>query len=465
MATASSTDRRNLARIWLMLAAGTLVAAAEVWAISSHLHQPSRREWLASAMWSLFSIVFALSGGAMAAWVIGRALSAKAADVFAAIRGSAVGWAFLPVLAVLALRRSWLLFPLAAMTVVATAFRLRPLFLTASDSTSPLPPGSSLMRTLNGLPPMGLPPLRTFLVALSLQGSLILAIVGKFVASAAALALCLAMLIAWWTPADSLATRRLSGDRRAVQLAMLAFALLLLALTPWIAGTGGLGLSTAHASGGKSPTRPATPRTNQMGADYVGVILYPPPKKKLDIVPPRPNAPSLGHGIGSRTLIIPFDGPYWYFKAPMTGPGAHAHVSFGKSTEANVRSTDWMPLRMEAHMNLGTPIDLDCCREIDVTVTNADNRTGRIDLALVLSDTGTPALRSVNLGDAPVLSSETVRPTAHDRAPITETLHFTVPRTAPIHQFDEIDVILQPSAERSRIGARIAVDQFELVPR
>jgi hypothetical protein len=458
MNKAGSTDRKNLARIWLMLAAGTLVAAAEVWAVAPHLHQPSRREWLASAMWSLFSVVFALSGGAIAAWVTGFAISAKRADALAIIRGGAVGWAFLPVLTVLALRRSWLLFPLAALSAVATAFRLRPLFRTVTDSAMPPLPASSLMQTLSGLPPMGMPPLRTFFVALSLQASAIFAIVGKLALSAGALALCLAMLIAWWTPADGAATRGLSGDRRAVQLAMFAFALLLLALTPWIAGTGGLGVSAARSKGGGSPNHPATPRTNQAGVDYVGVILYPPPKKKLDIVPPRP-------GIGTRTLIIPFDGPYWYFKAPMTGPGAHAHITFGKSTEANVRSTDWMPLRMEAHMNLGTPIDLDCCREINVTVTNADNRAGRIDLALVLSNTESPASRPITLGDAPVLSSETVRPTAHDRAPITETLHFTVPRATPIHQFDEINVILQPSAERSRIGSKIAIVQFELVPR
>ena len=42
-----------------------------------------------------------------------------------------------------------------------------------------------------------------------------------------------------------------------------------------------------------------------------------------------------------------------------------------------------MPLRMEAHQNLGLPIDLDCCREIDMKVTNADNQAGvEIDIAL-----------------------------------------------------------------------------------
>ena len=461
MAHASSTDRGRLAQLWLMLAAGTLVAAAEVWAIAPHLHQPLRREWPVSAIWSLLSVVFTLSGGAIAAWVAGVASSTKLSDVLAAIRAAAAGWAFLPVLTVLALRRSWLLFPLAALSVVTTAFRLRPLFRKAADPPPAL--RYALMRTLDGLPPMGTPPLRTFFVALSLQVCVIFLVIGKFAASAAALALCLAMLIAWWTPADGVATRRMSGDRRAVQLTAFAFALLLLALTPWIAGTGGLGVSAARSKGGGAPTHPSTSHTNQAGVDYVGVILWPPPKKKLEIVPPRPDAPTLGHGIGTRTLIIPFDGPYWYFKAPLTAPGAHAHVTFGKSTEATVRSTDRMPLRMQAHMNLGMPIDLSCCREINVTVTNADNRAGRIDLALVLSDTESPTGRSVTLGDAPVLSSETMRATA--RAPITETLHFRVPPAAPIHRFDEINVILQPSAERSHFGAKIAVDQFELVPR
>jgi hypothetical protein len=242
-------------------------------------------------------------------------------------------------------------------------------------------------------------------------------------------------------------------------------ALLMLVLTRWM-GLGGPGMDTASAGtkgGGGTPNAARTPDTNQPGADYVGIILWPPPKKKVEIVPPPRNAVALGHGIGLKRLIIPFDGPYWYFKAPLTEPGPKAHVTFGKPTEAKVQSTNWMPLRMEAHQNLGLPIDLDCCREIDVTMTNADNRAGRIDVALVLTDTDSK--RSEMLGDEPIRSSLNRLARPANQPAVTETLRFAIPRTVKLERFDEINVVIQPSAERARLGSRIAVEEFELVPR
>ena len=63
-------------------------------------------------------------------------------------------------------------------------------------------------------------------------------------------------------------------------------------------------------------------------------------------------------------------------------------MAHGKPTDfdVNVRSTDWLPLMMEAHQLLSSSIDLKCCREIDVSITNADNRPGRIELGVVLTD-------------------------------------------------------------------------------
>jgi hypothetical protein len=196
----------------------------------------------------------------------------------------------------------------------------------------------------------------------------------------------------------------------------------------------------------------------------VGIILWPPPVKKVEIVPPRPNTPLLGHGVGAKPLVIPFDGPYWYFKAPFVEPGPKAHVAFGQPTKAKMRSTDRMPLRMEAHQNVGLPIELDCCREIDVTVTNADTGLGMIEVSVVLTDTGSRGRRSLILGEEPVVSSDPTRAHA-GRDQVTETLKFAVPRAAAIKRFDQIDVVIQPPAERARLGSRVAVEQFELVPR
>jgi hypothetical protein len=240
--------------------------------------------------------------------------------------------------------------------------------------------------------------------------------------------------------------------------------LLMLVLTRWMGGGGGMSSVAAGSKAGGGPQM-RDPMAGKGGVDYVGVILWPPKKKKPEIVPPQPKAPMAGNGVKAKPLIIPFDGPYWYFKAPAAGPGANAHVTFGEPTKANVRSTNWMPLRMEAHQNLGLPIDLDCCREIDMKVTNADNRAGRIDIALVLTDTSSRKGRQVMLGDEPVLSSMEATGTPKDKQPVTETLRFAIPRAVAQGRFDEIDVIVQPSVERAKLGSRIAVDEFELVPR
>ena len=454
-----------------MLAAGTLTAAAEAWFVATRLRTPPRHAWgsgfwIGGMFWAAVWVGMSVSGGAVTAWLTGLLVSGKkAVSVDTVWKAAAAGWALLPCLMVMAVRESWWVLPVAALATGATVFRVRPLLHAAGEERRQVIAAGGVMRSLEGLPPMGAPPLRSLLVAISTQLCLLFVVRGAVARAGVALAVAVALLIAGWTAWDGRGARWWAGDRTAVRVCGVAVALLMLVLTQWM-GAGGTGMQTAAAGGRAGGATPARgPQTNQSGSDWVGIILWPPPKKKVDVVPPRPNTPLLGHGAGSKPLIIPFDGPYWYFKAPLTDPGPKAHVMFGKSTEAKVRSTNWMPLRMEAHQNLGLPIDLDCCREIDVTVTNADNGAGRIDVALVLTDTDSPGRRAMNLGDQPVVSSES----AHGKEPVTETLKFTIPPShsgvGPVRRFNEINVVIQPPAERARMGSRIAVEQFELVPR
>jgi hypothetical protein len=37
--------------------------------------------------------------------------------------------------------------------------------------------------------------------------------------------------------------------------------------------------------------------------------------------------------------------------------------------------------------------------------------------------------------------------------------------SAKLRQFDQIDVVIQPTMERARLGSRVSIDQFELVPK
>ena len=444
---------------------GTLTAAAEAWFVATRLRTPPRHAlgagfWIAGLFWAALWVGMTVSGGSVTAWAAGLLVRAGKQD--RVWKAAAAGWALLPCLMVMALRGSWWTLPVAALAAGAAVFRLRPLFHTLGEERRQEANGTSALRSLDGLPPMGAPPLRSFLVAASAQLCVVLAVKGAMGGASVALAACVMVWIAGWTAWDGRWARQWIGDRAAWRVCGLAVVLLMLVLARWM-GIGGSGMETASAGATAGGATPRGPQAKQGGSDYVGIVLWPPPKKKVDIVPPRPNEPLLGRGAGSKPLVIPFDGPYWYFKAPMTGPGPKAHVMFGKSTEAKVRSTNWMPLRMEAHQNLGLPIDLDCCREIDVTVTNADVGAGRIDVSLVLTDTDSPGRRAVLLGDQPVISSQG----APGKTPVTETLKFAIPRTSSglTRRFNEIDVVIQPPVERARSGARSAVEEFELVPR
>ena len=95
---------------------------------------------------------------------------------------------------------------------------------------------------------------------------------------------------------------------------------------------------------------------------------------------------SVAGGRITKPMVIPFDGVYWYFKAPDRRPQASAHVVKGSSLKANVRSTDALPLLMDGHRELGQAIDLSCCSRIEIAVQNADRRSGAIYLELWLRD-------------------------------------------------------------------------------
>jgi hypothetical protein len=50
-------------------------------------------------------------------------------------------------------------------------------------------------------------------------------------------------------------------------------------------------------------------------------------------------------------------------------------------------------------------------------------------------------------------------------SPVQEVLRFSVPNHPRIDRFDEITVIFFPDTERAKAAAKIAIQQFELLPR
>jgi hypothetical protein len=53
---------------------------------------------------------------------------------------------------------------------------------------------------------------------------------------------------------------------------------------------------------------------------------------------------------------------------------------------------------MEAHQNLAPSVDLSCCSEIDIAITNPDIGSGRIALGLRLTDSRSIGKPSKDLG-------------------------------------------------------------------
>jgi hypothetical protein len=239
------------------------------------------------------------------------------------------------------------------------------------------------------------------------------------------------------------------------------FFLISTALTPYLQKAYGLS-SLASLLAVRAPiVRPAT--KSAIGSHYSGVILTLPVKPHPHIKPPTASDETNFSSALAKPVIIPFDGVYWYFKQPDTRPAADARIQQGDPIQANVRSTDYRELAMEAHQTLLDPISGDCCRALRIDLLNGDNRPGPIRIEILLRDTSGKPGSSLLLGSIAIPSSQ-LQHIALDRPPVHESLRFQMPAKAHGRRFDEITVIIKPSSDRALAGSKIAIQNFVLVP-
>jgi len=277
----------------------------------------------------------------------------------------------------------------------------------------------------------------------------------------ALLGLC-AFLATWklTLPPDAPATTKRGTGR----LSRIAIAAVLITLYALIAGVGhrNRAQETAVMARARDTSRnPAGNATWMSG--YESVILWPVPQKQQILAPlPAPTAPAAPHA--ARPLVIRFDGPYWYFQTPDTRPSPTAHQDHGTPIAADVQSRNGFPLIMEAHQTLSSSIRLAACRELQVTLLNRENSTGVINVAILLNDSSAPSQPAVYLGQQP-LERSLPGHFAIKTAATSETLRFPIPAHTKIRKFNQITVSIIPEEERSQSGAKVAVDQFELLPR
>jgi hypothetical protein len=374
------------------------------------------------------------------------------------------GWVFLPGFVLLYQENSLWMLVLAMLITLGMTFGLRRMLPVVAEPGILSRPQSALLPSLDGLPPADSPRVLAFWIAVFVQVAIVSAAAGSMLLAALALSIAL-FLFAWrWSAYEPRAAEWWTGKHPPLRQAILAILITSITLIPWSVHRGA-GFYISHR------TAPPKPPESGPHDDYAGIILWPPPKK-AEIAAPRPHDPLSLSGRAAKPVVIPFDGAYWYFKAPSRAPDARAHVAHGKPTDVNVRSTDWQPLQMEAHQNLGLPIDLTCCSEIDLAITNADIRPGELSLALLLSDSTSHGKSSQMLAAKLVLSSQFER-IPLNRPPVKETLRFAIPRAVPrsiprsttLRRFNRITVIFLPSGQRSRAGARVSIDSFALIPR
>lgn len=312
-------------------------------------------------------------------------------------------------------------------------------------ATGTLPPEKAIRRRL------------ALLASLSIEGSGLAAIYAQYALSAILLLMGMAA-VAW-------CYRRESPDstRRLIQLigvaALIGIAVAVIEFVrPHYA-------VIAQAGGPESGETEAGKRTGP-GADgsYTSVILWPKPPKAVRMVTPPTLTRSADVVQPAKPLVIPFDGVYWYLRSPAKVPGRNAHTAHGSPTKVAIHSADWHPLVMEAHQLLASPIDAACCRELDLSILNADNRPGAIRIAIVLIDSSSQHAKTEDLGPRPVRSSMPPE-FSLNRPPTREVLKYPMPRDSEMRQFDEIEVIFLPSRERSLGGAQIAIRSFRLLPQ
>jgi hypothetical protein len=221
-------------------------------------------------------------------------------------------------------------------------------------------------------------------------------------------------------------------------------------------------LAWKRPSSSPPPQKKQPTPQERSSSGYRAIVLWPIQKKeKVVPSPPATNASSRGT---AKPWVIPFYGPYWYFKSFGETPGPNARTTRGDPLKVNVHSTDKGPLLMEAHQYLPDPVDMTCCREMQIVFRN-DASLGAFAVSISLADSHSKGTPTQSLGVKFVSPSPTLagQPTLNP-SPIEETLTFPFPIHAAIKKFDAITVVLLPDANQRTAGRKVAVERFVMLP-
>jgi hypothetical protein len=388
---------------------------------------------------------------------------------------SAIGWIWVPAVVLLSRQRSISAVPVAAIVAVVMATSVRKILpsLTGTTSANPLNKNGEPRELFAAFLDTRPREMDGWIIAACLYGGLFALHWHSLCAGSFLVALG-AFLLTWqlmsggayaWGNKENRLHAGLRLAKAASTAVLITTGLLLLGLQR---GVSSGSMNSFARDRGSSGRRVAQQQkgVEKSAPDFFGyerIILWPVTEKKK-VVAPVLSRTSLSSFNTSKPLAIRFDGSYWYFQPRGKGPGTKAHVARGNPLTVEVRSTNYIPLVMEAHQSLAAAIPLACCRQIQVTIENHDNAPGVIALGVLLTDSTSLGKPTLYLDQQTIVSTEPGRFTVKS-SPATEVLNFPVLSGAKIQQFDEITVIFFPDSERPNTGAKIAIKQFDLIPR
>jgi hypothetical protein len=464
-------------------AVGGLLVAGAVAASVCRLPRTYTLSWTEVIGAAVFPIVVVSLASIMAAWT----LSALTPDIGKLelrrlVKETWLHALWLAPLAILIRERSLWTVVIAAAFAVVVMQSIRPV----QDRSGLVSAEESLLRSLrsDNLPlSFRHDPQISFSAALLVQIGMLVALAGQMFPAAALVGTGFAI----WTWSSARGASEHHGQCSAVpsyqerSFVVVGLVLLIMigALLPYLPNTHGLGhfgsvqgnRRVRAASGGDQPKKPVRVTTVEASATTAsegdtGIILWPPKQPYTKLIAPGPalGAMSLTNSRAPNPLIIPFSGVYWFFKAPDLEPPKASRQAHASPEMVDIRSTDRRPLSIEAHDHLGSLIDLNCCSRIQITIRNADRYPESVALELVLVDTSLAARPSLSLGTMMVRSTHAWN-LYEKNSPTSETLNFAIPTRPLLRRFDEVKIVFWLDRARADSGAKIAIDQFVLVPR
>ena len=101
---------------------------------------------------------------------------------------------------------------------------------------------------------------------------------------------------------------------------------------------------------------------------------------------------------------------------------------------------------------------------MQIEIENHEDQPSAVTLAVLLTDSALPGKPTLHL------EQQVLKATLPDRdrpkgTPSFETLRFEIPAHAKIRKFDEITVILLRDIGPALVGPKIAIQQFQFLPR